>query len=61
MTAQWVPRRPSPTFANIGKPLGDVISAPTREAAELLAVARYGRPVIVERIVRAKPQRRVPR
>ena len=54
MTRRWIPRRPSPTFANLGEPLGEAISAPTREAAERIAVAKFGRPVLVELLSRSK-------
>lgn len=49
--SMWQPRRPSPTFSTLGEKVGQPIEAPNRMAAERLAIARHGRPVIVELLV----------
>ena len=53
MMRRWLPRRPSPTFRDLGTPLGDPFEAPDRAAAERIAIFRYGRPVVVELLARA--------
>ena len=52
----WQARRPSPTFSDLGEKLGPTLMAPDREAAERLAIAKYGRPIVVE-LVRTAPLR----
>lgn len=50
----WQPRRPSPTFSDLGTKIGQPIEAPNRAAAERLAIAQHGRPIIVELLVRSQ-------
>ena len=46
----WLAHRPSsPRSLALGEQLGEPFTATTRQRAELLAVARHGRPVIVVR------------
>ena len=52
--SKWQPRRPSPTFSDLGAKLGEPLEAPNRAAAERLAIARHGRPVVVELIARPR-------
>jgi hypothetical protein len=53
---RWLPRRPSPTFSDLGKVLGEPFEAPDRAAAERLAIFEYGRPIIVELLARTGAQ-----
>ncbi|HEY2377626.1 MAG TPA: hypothetical protein VGH98_16725 [Gemmatimonadaceae bacterium] len=56
MMRRWLPRRPSPTFKDLGAILGEPIDAPDRRAAERLAIFRYGRPIMVEMLARTGAQ-----
>lgn len=54
MTMLWKAHRPAvPKSLELGEQLGKPFTAPTRERAELLAIARYGRPVVVVRLLRS--------